>query len=132
MNDRDRATPVTLAGNAPVTQPPGHLATALAVVFKRPDCGPDGFIDTHAIKEARIEQLALTGIGNISNRVAGRVLTIGQHHRTHRQTVGIGEIKVTLVMRRSAENRACSVFHQHEIGDMHRQGDGGVKRMADL
>ena len=29
----------------------------------------------------------------------------------------------------AAKNRTGAIFHQHEIGDMHRQGDGLVKRM---
>ena len=29
----------------------------------------------------------------------------------------------------AAKNRTGAIFHQHEIGDMHWQGDGLVKRM---
>ena len=32
----------------------------------------------------------------------------------------------------AAKNRTGAIFHQHEIGDMNRQGDGPVKRMNRL
>ena len=61
------------------------------------------------------------GIGGIGNHKIVRIFMIGKHNRQNRQIIGIGEIKVALVMRRASENSTCAIFHQHEIGDIDRQ-----------
>ena len=56
---------------------------------------------------------------------------IGKHYRQNRQIIGIGEIKVALVMRRAPENSTRAIFHQYEIGDIDRQFTVCHERMPD-
>ena len=54
---------------------------------------------------------------DITNRECGGIRARRQHNGGHGKPIFAREIKVALVMRRAAEDRAGAIFHQHEIRD---------------
>ena len=61
------------------------------------------------------------GIGVVTDGKAGEILICGHHHGQDWQVIGVREIKVALVMRRTAENRPGAISHQDEIRDEDRE-----------
>ena len=123
VDDRDRATPIALARDAPVAQAINGRAFALA---GRLDAGHGlglGGLDVHAVQELRIEDLAGADIGLLADREGRRILAVGQNHRQDRQVVLAGEVQVALIVGRAGEDRARAVVHQDEVGDPDGQGD---------
>ncbi len=120
VDNRDRAAPVALPADAPVAQPPVHLALADAQTLQFGDRRPLRRLDLEPIQEARVEDRAGTDIGLIADREDRRILARRQHHRHHVQSVLPGELEIALVVSRATEDRPGAVFHQHEVGDPHR------------
>ena len=118
MNDGDRASPITLARHAPVAKPVGNLAIAGVTRFQRIDGGAFAVLDAQPVPCLGIEQLSGPDIGRVGDCETVGVGIIRQHHRDYRQVIGIGKIKVPLVMRRTSEDGAGAIFHQHEIGNI--------------
>ena len=132
MDDRDRAAPAALAGDAPVAQAidrralaqapgprPGAIAAALAASTSSPS------------RKSRVVDAARADIGLVAD-LEGRGVRAGrQHHRRHRQAVLAGEVEVALVVRRAAEDRAGAVVHQDEVGDPDRQAPVRIERVDD-
>ena len=134
MNDRNRASPIALAGNTPVAQteidfafPNGlavqhHLFQAACDVFARLGGG-------HAIEKTRIDHEAVAVIGHVINVELRGVFVGRTHDRRDTQTIGVNKIQITLVMGRTAEDGARAIIHQNEIGDINRNFPIGIKRM---
>ena len=137
MDDRDRAAPIALARNAPVAQLVIDLPLGLRLALKRDLLEPArdlllGLIDRQAVEEARIDHHARRRHRPRAPICEARGIEVGRaHDRGHAEPIGADEIEVALVVRGAAENRARSVFHQHEIGDIDRQPPLGVERMND-
>ncbi|MGY3454666.1 hypothetical protein ACVWW5_000116 [Bradyrhizobium sp. LM3.4] len=134
VDDRNRAAPVALARNAPVTQAEVHLAladrrVAAQLGFETLRHVVLGLIDGHAVEEARIDHAAVTIIGGVGDDERFRILVLGAHHRNVAETVLVDEVEIALVMRGAAEDGAGAVFHQHEVGDIDRQLPGGIERV---
>ncbi len=122
MDDRNRAAPVALAADQPVAQAEDRGRFAIALRLQPLADLALGILDGEAVEETGIVDRAVAGIGDVGD---GEGLGIGlrrQHHRRHRQPVFAGEVEIALVMGGTAEDRAGAVFHQHEIGDVDRQG----------
>ncbi len=135
MDHRDRAAPVTLARNAPVTQAEVHLALAHRAAIDRLGGEAVGdFLERrlrlHAVEKARIDHHAIIGEGFLGDLEGRGIRTFRHHNRRHRQAVFVGEIQVALVARGAAENRARAVIHQHEIGHIDRQRPFRIEGMA--
>ena len=121
MNDGDRASPITLARHAPVTKPVGNLAIAGVTRYQRIDGGAFAVLDAQPVPCLGIEQLSGPDIGRFGDCETVGVGVIRQHHRDYWQVIGIGKIKVPLVMRWTSENGTGAVLHQYEIGNIDRQ-----------
>jgi len=67
-------------------------------------------------------------MGGVGHDEADGIDPFRADHRRRAEAVFIGKIEVALVMRRAAENRAGSVIHQHEIGDIDRQQPIRIER----
>ena len=120
MDDRDRATPVALAADAPVAQ--AELGARLAEVLadQRGFDGVEGALEVQAVELAGVDQLAMLAVGG--QPFAADVITgAGAHHRLDRQVVLVGELEVALVVGRYGHYGAIAVVHQHVVGDPHRQ-----------
>ena len=123
MDDRDRAAPIALAGNAPIPELVIDLPLGLRRLAKRDLLESArhllfGLIDRHAIEEARIDHHAIAVIGlGVDGEVRGIELWRA-HHRGHAQAIGADKIEVALIMGGAAEDRATAVVHQNEIGDI--------------
>ena len=122
MDHRDRAAPVALPAHAPVAQPPVHLAAADAESLQLGDHRALRRLDVQPVHEVGVEDRAGPDIGLVADGERRGVLAGRQHHRHHVQPVLAREIQVALIVPRTAEDRAGAVFHQHEVGDPHREG----------
>ena len=137
MDDRDRATPIALTGNAPVAELVVDLPLGLRPVAERRllqsarDLVYRG-LDRHAVEKARIDHHAVAVIGDLVDGEGRGVGARRADHRRRAEAVGVDEIEIALVVRRAAENRARAVLHQDEIGDIDRQAPIGVERVKDL
>ncbi len=129
VDDRDRAAPIALARHPPIAQPIGDRALAAAELFEPFAGGALRLSHPEAVEEIRVEQRPVLDIGLLADREPCRVGTRRQHHRDHRQPVLAGEFEVALVVRRTPEDRAGAVFHQHEIRDPDRDRAISIKRM---
>ena len=130
MDHRNRAAPVALARNPPVTQAPVHQPLAHAQLFQPRNRRRLGRTRRRQpVQEAGIDDRPRLGIRHIPQAELRRILAGRQHHRGHRQAIFAGEIHIALVMRRAAENRPGAIFHQHEIGDPDRIRRPFDKRM---
>src|SRR6185437_14117648 len=79
VDDRDRATPVSLAGNAPVAQAVVYLALRHRTISARLPFKPLGHVllrlfDRHTVEEARIDHAAVADISLIGDDEGLRVL----------------------------------------------------------
>ena len=134
MDDRDRAAPIALAGNAPVPELVVDLPPGLRLALKRDLLEPArdlllGLIDREPIEEARIDHhpIAVIGLG-VDGEARG--IELGRaHHRGHAEPIGADKIEIALIVGGAAENRARSVFHQHEIGDIDGQPPLWIERV---
>ncbi len=136
MDDGNRAAPVALARDAPVAQAVVDLALSLrgAGEHGRLEAAGDlflGGVDGHAVEEIGIDQFAVADVGLVAGLELkdplGRLGPVlerveGGDDRNDRQVVLGGEVVVALVVRRAAEDGAGAVVHQHEVGDVNRQG----------
>ena len=121
VDHRNRAAPVALARHAPVPQPPGDLARSDPLPFQLLDHPPFGGGDVEAVQEAGIDQPAVAEVGLVADRETLCVLARRQDHRQDRPAVLAGELQIALVVRRTAEDRAGAVVHEHEVGDVDRE-----------
>ncbi|MNI03343.1 hypothetical protein D3C73_562430 [compost metagenome] len=134
MDDRDRATPVALAGNTPVTQAEIDFTLALRCICQhllRQLVSDDleGFFRRLAVEEARIDHHAVIDIGGFADFERCGIAVDRHDDRDDRKIIFAGEIQVALVTRRAAEDGARAVFHQHEVRDIDRQFPGRIERM---
>ncbi len=123
VDDRDRATPIALAGNAPVAQAVVdlHLALGAPVDGAIREVSGDhflGLVDGEPVEEAGIEDVAAVHIGFGADFEAGRISAGGQNYRRDREAVLAGQIQVALVMGRAAEDGAGAIVHENEVGDV--------------
>ncbi len=137
MDDRDRAAPIALSRNAPVTQAEINLALGLRRIAQnllrqlRYD-GLESVRGLHAVEEAGIDHHAVIDIGGITNGEACRIAIFRHDDRNDGQTIFAGKVQVALVARRATEDRAGAIIHQHEVCDVDRQFPGQIQRMDDL
>ena len=117
VHDRNGAAPVALARNAPVAQAVHRLARALGdLLHPAGDLG-FGIFDGEAVQEVGVGNAAGADVGLAAKVEGGGVLAFRDHHGYDRQRVLGRELEVALVMSRAAEDGACAVAHQDEIGD---------------
>ncbi len=137
VDDRDRASPIALARDAPVAQAKIHLALADRPVAARLALEPArhlllGLLDRHAVEEARIDHPPVAIIGGVGDD-EGLGIDVGRaHHRRVAEPVFVDEVEIALVVRRAAEDRAGSVVHQDEVRHVDRQLPVRVERMDRL
>ena len=136
MDHGDRAAPVALTRNAPVTQAEVHLPRGLwrAAHIDRLKALGDLLLrrrDGHAIEEAGVDHAPIAVIGHGAHDEARGVLPLGAHHRDIAEAISVDEIEITLVMGGAAEDGPGSVVHEHEIGDVNRDRPIGIKGMRD-
>ena len=134
MDNRDRAAPVALARDPPVPELVIDLPLGLRPAADRDLLEPArnllfGLIDRHAIEEARIDHHPVAIIGDVIDGEARRIELGRADHRSDAEAIGADKIEVALIVRGAAENRARSIFHQHEIGDIDRQAPLRVERV---
>ena len=137
MDDRDRATPIALAGNAPVPELVIDLPLGLRPIAEHRLLQPARDLvyrglDRHAVEKTRIDHHAVAVIGDLVDGEGRGVGARRADHRRRAEAVGVDEIEIALIVRRAAENRARAVLHQDEIGDIDRQAPIGVERVKDL
>ncbi|RML97279.1 hypothetical protein ALQ86_05728 [Pseudomonas amygdali pv. eriobotryae] len=126
MHDRDRAAPITLAADAPVTQ--AELGARLTEGFFH-QCRFDGIecgLEIQAGEFTGIDQLAILAVGRLPwgrRLVAGA----GAYYGLDRQTVLGGKLEITLIVCRHGHDCAIAIMHQHVIGDPHRQFFAGQR-----
>src|SRR6185295_3787538 len=102
MNDRDRATPIALARNAPIAQAEIHLALGDRTIGRRLFLQPlrDFFLRSrsgHAVEEARIDQAAVAVIGDVGDDEAFRIDIGRANNGRVAELVFVGEFEVALV-----------------------------------
>ena len=126
MDDRDRAAPVALTRYAPVAQLEIDLTLGLRPIADRRRLQPARHLllrrlDRHAIEEARIDHQAVAVIGDLVDRESRGIDARRADDRRRAETIDVDEVEVALIVRRAAEDRACAVIHQDEVGDIDRQ-----------
>ena len=119
VDDRDRASPVTLAGDAPVAEAElfgaGSLAMLGQVTAMAALAGPL----RHAGERAGVHQDAVLLVG-LGEAVGRQRLPRGLDHHLDRQAVLPGELEVPLVVGGHRHDRAGAVVHEDEVGDPDR------------
>ena len=86
--------------------------------------------DVEAVEEARIGEAPGTDIGLVADGEGLGIGVVGDHDGHHRQAIFAREVEVALVVRRTAEDRAGAVGHQHEIRDIDRAAPSSRRRDA--
>ena len=134
VDDGDRAAPIALTGDTPVTQPVIHGAFAPVQILQARDRPRLRVRHRQAVQEIRIDRHAVPGEGVLSRfdlRCEAWIvcLLLRGDHGLDRQTVFAREVHVALVVRRAGENGTGAVIHQHEIRDVDRQLPIVSKRM---
>ncbi len=119
VDDRDRAAPVALAGEAPVAQAEADRRPAAPSVAEPLD---DRFLRLLGRQPAELP------------RVDEHPVLV--HDLADRQAVALGELTVALVVRGHGHDRAGAVVHQHVVGDpdrdrLVRRRVGGVEAGED-
>ena len=120
MDERDRRAPIALAADAPITQAVLRLARAPAFGFGARDDGGLGGVDGQAVEDIGVDQDAVARLGLTGEGCVG-VLGMGGDDADDRQRVLGGKFEVALVVAGDAHDGAGAIFHQHEVGDPHRQ-----------
>ena len=135
MNDRNRAAPITLAGDAPVAQAKVGLPFALRPAADgcclEPACNLIlGLFDAEPVEEIRIDDAPLAQIGLVLH-VEGLCIRVGRkHHGYDAQIVFAREVQVALIVGGATENGAGAIVHEHEICDVNRQVQVFAEGMA--
>ena len=130
VDHRDRTAPVALSGHAPVAQAELHGAMPGVQLFQPPHDPLLGVRYAQAVQEFRVTEAAVAGIGLIAYGEGRRIRIGWQNNGCNGQTVLAREIQVSLIVRRTAEDRPGAVVHQHEVGDVDRQAPVRVERMT--
>ena len=99
-------------------------------MFGARDDGGLRLVDAHPVEEVAVHQLAGTGVGLGSGEMLGDMIAVGDH-AMDRQPIFMREVEVALVVRRTAEDRAGAIVHQHIVHDPDGQMPIGVERMLD-
>ena len=131
VNDRNGGTPVTLAGNQPVTETVVDAAFTYAEAFNFIADRCHGFRIGHAVKLAAVNHDAVFFIG-IGHIFQFQFPVFRLDDQNLGDIVFRGELPVTGVMGRHAHNRAGTVIKQYVVGDpdldlMAHQGMHAVK-----
>ena len=129
VHDRDRATPVPLPGDTPVSQTEHNLWLA-QTGFLDPaiDLGLR-LLDLEPVEEPGIDHPSRPEVRLVANLEGCGVDVRRADDRNHVQVIFPSELEVATVMGRAPENRAGPVSHQHEIGDEYRKLHAFEKRM---
>ena len=118
INNRNRATPITLPRHTPIAQAIGGFTPTSVDFFERSNSGFNAVFNIKTIPRSRIKQCTGAGIGLCRDVYIGWISAFWQNHWRYWQIIGIGKIKVALVMRRTTKNGASAIFHQHKIRNM--------------
>ncbi len=132
VHDRERLTPVALAGEQPVAQFVLDGALAVSVGFQPSDHGRLRLFDGQTVQVVGVHQRAVTGVGR------GRNITAGNDFHD-RQAEDRGEFPVALIVSGHGHDRAGAVTGQHVVGDedrhlraVHRVGRVGTQEDSGL
>ena len=119
VDERDRCSPIALARNAPIAQPPHSRALAPSAVLSPRNHIGLGLFHRLAIEELRIDQNAVARFCLIAHwRISlACVLRDNTHYR---QLIFGCKFEIALVMAGHAHHCACAIIHQHKIGDEER------------
>ena len=118
VDDRDRRTPVALARDAPVAQPPLDLLVAETLGLEVGRDRVRGVLVVEPVVLAGVHADAVLLVGVPLFPGVGAVRLAG--HRDHlldRQAVLLREREIALVVRRDAHHGALAVPHQHVVAD---------------
>ena len=120
----DGGAPVALTGDAPVAQTEGGALAAKA--FFRGRRGDGGFClvrsQTGELSGGHQGACSVVGLGH-GRRIKG--LALGLNDDLDLYVIFLGELEIALVVGRNRHHRAGSVFHEDEIGHVHRQSRAG-------
>ena len=126
VNDRDRAAPIALAGNKPVTQTVVYFAFADAHIFEFLGDGFTGFSGFQTVKFRRVHKDAVSIIGFIhlgKRKRAGFILD----DEFHWEAVFLSEIPVALVVSRYSHDSTSAVFVEDVVRDPDRHAFAGQR-----
>ena len=112
------SAPVTLSGDAPVSETVVYRALAHVDAFQFVSNGVEGTFEIEAVKFSAVKGDALFGVGGFGN--VRLILICGADYRNDVETVFLGEFIITLIMSRHGHYCAGAVIHNNEIGDHHR------------
>ena len=137
MDDRDRASPVALSRNAPVSQPEIDLPLTLRPTeqfarLKPPRDLVHGVGNRHAVEESGVYQDAVAIECVVADDDRSGVDICRADDRRLRQAIFVGEIQIALIVGWATEDCARAVIHQDEIGRIDRQEDRIVEGMNNL
>ena len=118
MNDRNRCAPVTLPGNAPVTQAISHFLFTQTFFCQNGCDGIDCFLIVQPVETTGIDTLAVFLVGiPFMPFIFHERLAIDVDNLTDRQAVFMGEFKVAFIVGRYCHDSAVTVAHQHVVTD---------------
>ena len=114
MNHWDRRSPITLAGNAPVAQPPNDFLFTQLFSIQISGNGVYRLLEIQTVVLTGIDANPVIGISLLPRH--GRFIPgASANHRLNRQAVLLGKGEVALVVRRNRHDCAFAIGHQHII-----------------
>ena len=136
MDDRDRAAPIALPGNAPVAQLVVDLPLRLRPVADSVPFEPARDLllrlgDRHPVEEARIDHRPVAVVGGLVDDESRGIDAGRADDGRGAKPIDVDEVEVALVVRRAAEDRACAVVHENEVRDIDRQLPSRIEGMLD-
>jgi len=117
MDQRNRAAPVALTGNTPVTQAPLHLLVAGILGFQIGGDGIDGGAVVQTVVLAGVDADAILAAIPFLPGIGIEFVVADFYDLLDRQIVFLGEAKVALVVRRHGHHGAIAVAHQYVVAD---------------
>ena len=114
MNDGDRRTPISLAGNKPVAQTVVCFERGKSVAFELFDDRFSRFVAEKSVEFSAVYKVAVLNVRQ--NRVARFVC----YNLIDGEIILFGESKISFVVRRNAHNRARAVTIKNVIGGVDR------------
>ena len=127
IDHRDRATPVALPGDQPITHPIVDRLGAQVVLLEPVDGGGDRRVGSplgvgrrDAVDRAAVDHHPRADIGLGHRGAVEATATFGLDDGDHGQVEFAGELEIALIVGRHRHDRSRAVREQHVVGDPHR------------
>ena len=132
VNNRDRATPITLAGNSPVAQSVLFFAHAEIVFLEIGDCRINSFLGSHFSQTGKmIDENHFLGFGRNQRFIThGRIVAWHVKGVDHGQRIFASKIQIPLIVSRTSKHRTGAVAHKNKIADPNGQFPVFINWMA--